>query len=232
VFAAASLADALGALSEALRGSGLGNTRFSFASSSTLARQIEFGAPAHIYASASSAWMNYLLERKLIDPTYRRNVLSNELVLISAGSSRLASHGPVRRIRSARDIVGLLANQGRMAIGDPAHVPAGIYAKQALTSIGVWHALSPRLARTDNVRGALALVERGEAAAGIVYASDARLARSASVVGVFAPSAHEPIVYPFGVVEGAPENARQVWRYLTSAAAKTVYARFGFTPLP
>ena len=138
--------------------------RLSFGSSSTLARQIEQGAPANVFASADEKWMNYLVEKGLIVAGSRKDLLGNDLVLVVPATKPLhVTIGP------DFDLAGLLGPNGRLAVGDPAHVPVGIYAKQALTKLGLWDSIAPRLARTDDVRAGLLLVERGEAPAGIVY---------------------------------------------------------------
>ncbi|WP_431269128.1 molybdate ABC transporter substrate-binding protein [Dankookia sp. P2] len=158
VFAAASLQDALRALEPEWRADAAHPPlRLSFAASSALARQIEQGAPADLFLSADEPWMDYLAQRGLILPETRVSPLGNALVLVAPANSPAA---PVA-IGPGTDLAGLLGPQGRLATGDPAHVPAGIYAKAALESLGQWAAIAPRLARAENVRAALLLVERG-----------------------------------------------------------------------
>src|SRR3954462_7474536 len=169
VFAAASLQDGLRALEPAWR-AGPANPplRLSFAASSALARQIEQGAPADLFLSADEPWMDYLAQRGLILPETRVSPLGNALALVAPANSPLAPFA----IGPGTDLPALLGPQGRLAAGDPAHVPAGIYAKAALERLGQWAAIAPRLARAENVRAALLLVERGEAPLGIVYRTD------------------------------------------------------------
>jgi len=172
VFAAASLTDAMRALGEAWQQKGHPGPRFSFAASSTLARQIEQGASADLFMSADEPWMDYLQQRDLIVNATRISPVGNALVLVAPADS-------TANVTLARgtDLAALLGANGRIATGDPAHVPVGRYAQAALTWMGQWDAVSPRLARADNVRAALLLVERGEAPFGIVYATDAAASR-------------------------------------------------------
>jgi molybdate transport system substrate-binding protein len=226
VFAAASLTDALEALDSAY-GAQPGNPPVvaSFASSSTLARQIEAGAPAQVFLSADTKWMDYLAQKGLIEPATRRNLLGNKLALIAPADSPTATLAIDGRLDWAR----LLGDGGRLAVGDPDHVPAGIYAKEALTHLGVWPSLEPRLARAEDVRGALALVERGEAPLGIVYVTDARVSTRVRIVGIFPEDSHSPIVYPAAIVKGSASPAVQAYfRFLASPQARTVFNRFGF----
>jgi molybdate transport system substrate-binding protein len=200
--------------------------RFSFAASSTLARQIEAGAPAQIYASANETWMDYLADRALIEPDSRISPVGNRLVLIAP----VAGAADAVTITPDLDIAAMLGADGRLAVGDPAHVPAGIYAAQALKSLGLWDALAPRLARMGNVRAALALVEHGEAPLGIVYATDARITQGVRVVGTFPADSHPPITYPFAIVKGAGSDAvRALFAYITGAPGLAVLEAYGFS---
>ena len=191
VFAAASLQDALRAVEPAWRAASPGNPplRFSFAASSALARQIEQGAPADLFASADEPWMDYLQERDLIVPETR---VESARQCAGAGGAGGRRGAPLAARRSSTDLAALLGPNGRLATGDPAHVPVGRYAQAALEWMGQWQALAPRLARADNVRAALLLVERGEAPLGIVYATDARASRGVHVVGTFPAGSHPP----------------------------------------
>jgi molybdate transport system substrate-binding protein len=225
VFAAASLTDATTAVGEAWVAAGGEPPRFSFAASSTLARQIEAGAPADIYAAADRRWMDYLAARGLIAGDTRESPIGNRLVLVATAD---AAVGDVA-IDADLDLAAMLGEGGRLAVGDPDHVPAGRYARAALESLGLWAELAPRLARADDVRAALALVARGEAPLGIVYATDAAVSDDVAVVGTFAPSSHPPITYPFALVAGAEgEAARALFAFMTGDAARAIYARFGF----
>jgi len=224
VFAAASLTDAMRDVSAVWQQAGHAPLRLSFASSSTLARQIDQGGPANVFASADQQWMDYLAQRNQIAAGTRRDLLANRLVLIvPKDQERQVEVGP------GLDLIALLGPTGRIATGDPAHVPVGIYAKQALTALGQWAAVEPRLARTDDVRGALLLVERGEAPAGIVYATDAAASRGVAVAGVFPEGLHDRITYPFAVTrDGDTPEARALLLFLAGPEARAIFERRGF----
>jgi molybdate transport system substrate-binding protein len=224
VFAGASLTNAFEDIAKAYRAKGGGPVRFSFASSSTLAKQIESGASADIFASADEQWMDYLAERKLIEPATRTTRLGNVLVLVTApGDKRTID------IKPGFDLAGMIGN-GRLATGDPAHVPVGRYAQQALTKLGVWDAVGPKIARADNVRAALFLVERGEAPFGIVYATDAAASGKVNVAGAFPPDSYPPVVYPIAVLakRDRPE-VRSFFEFLFGPEAQAIYRKAGFS---
>jgi molybdate transport system substrate-binding protein len=224
VFAAASLTDAMKDVAALWQQAGHPVPHLSFGASSTLARQIEQGAPANLFASADTKWMDYLAERNLIAPGTRQDLLSNALVLIAP-----ADHPQHVTIGPNTDFAALLGSSGRIATGDPAHVPVGLYAKQALTHLGKWDALATRIAATEDVRAALLLVERGEAPLGIVYATDAAVAPKVMVAGVFPPSSHDPVVYPFAVIKsGDTPEARALLAFLAGPQARAVFAKRGF----
>jgi molybdate transport system substrate-binding protein len=226
VFAAVSLANAFQAVAEAWAAAGGAAVRFSFAASSTLARQVEQGAQAHIVASADEAWMDYLAARGLIVPESRRSPLGNTLVLIAPARS---AQGPVA-ITPALDLAALLGPSGRIAVGDPAHVPAGRYAREALTRLGLWPAAERRLARADNVRAALLFVERGDAPAGIVYATDAAASPGVRIIGTFPEASHTAITYPFALTRaGDTAPARTFLAFAAGPEAAPAWRRFGFT---
>jgi molybdate transport system substrate-binding protein len=168
--------------------------------------------------------VDYLAERQLIAADTRVDLLGNDLVLIvPADRARTVRIGP------DLDVAALLGPDGRLATGDPAHVPVGIYAEQALRKLGLWAAVAPRLARTEDVRGALLLVERGEAPAGIVYATDAAVSKGVAVAGSFPADSHDAITYPFAVTRaGDTPEARALLRYLAGPAARAVFLRYGF----
>jgi len=224
VFAAASLTDAMKDVAGLWEQAGHPKLVLSFAASSTLARQIEQGAPANLFASADEKWMDYLADKNLIAPGTRRSLLGNDLVLIVPADKPLhVTIGP------DFDFAGLLGPGGRIATGDPAHVPVGIYAEQALRKLGVWDSVGPRLARTDDVRSALLLVERGEAPAGIVYGTDAAVSKAVMVAGVFPATSHDPISYPFAVTKaGDTAEARALLDFLGGAQARAVFVARGF----
>lgn len=224
VFAAASLTDAMKDIANLWVKTGHEAPRMSFAASSTLAQQIEQGAPANIFASADEKWMNYLAKANLIDPTTRHDLLGNDLVLIVP-----ANHSTHVDIGPGFDLLGLLGPNGRLATGDPAHVPVGIYAEQALQKLGLWDKVAPHLAAAPDVRSALLLVERDEAPAGIVYRTDAAVSKAVAVAGVFPESSHDPITYPFAVIKaGDSEQARAFLAFMFSPAAHTIWIKRGF----
>jgi len=223
VFAAASLADAVTELAARYERDTESPVRLSFASSSTLARQIENGAGADVFLSADEEWMAYLDERRLVAAGTWVRPIGNRLVMVA----------PTDRARAVELSKGfnLLAilGDGRLSTGDPAHVPAGRYAQQALRYFGVWETVERRLARAENVRAALALVERGEAPLGIVYATDARASKSVRVVAEFPAASHEPIRYSFATMSGSDRaSVRELLAYFTSADGLTVFRAFGF----
>lgn len=226
VFAAASLTDVFKALGEQWTARGNPVPRFSFAASSTLARQIEQGAPADVFASADEQWMDYLQQRQLIVDATRTSPIGNALVLVAPANAAM----PVTLAKDT-DLAGMLGADGRLATGDPAHVPVGIYAQQALTWMGQWDTLNPRLARADSVRSALLLVERGEAPYGIVYGTDAAIAPNVRVVGIFPAESHPPVTYPFALTRRAVDNvaAKALLAFLTGPDSQETYRRFGFS---
>jgi len=228
VFAAASTTNAINDIGKIFAEKGLGKIVSSYASSSTLAKQIENGAPANLFISADEPWMNYLEERKLLEPGSRFDLLGNKLVLIAPSDS---STGKVD-IGLKFDLAKLLGN-GKLAVGDPDHVPAGKYAKAALQKLGIWNEMESKLARAADVRGALTLVERGETPFGIVYATDAAIAPKVKVVGVFPADTHPKIVYPAALIAGkATPVAKGFIEFLKTPAAKAVFEKYGFSTVP
>ncbi|WP_417828076.1 molybdate ABC transporter substrate-binding protein [Thalassospira sp.] len=228
VFAAASLTNAIEQISSTYEEKTGDKIRLSLASSSTLARQIAAGAPADIFISANEKWMDWLDEQNLITPNSRYDLLANRLVLIAPKDSTLAAID----LNSASDLTSLIKTDERVAVGDPDHVPAGIYAKQALVSLGQWDALNRRLARTDNVRSALALVERGEAPIGIVYQTDADISAQVKIIGTFPENSHQAITYPVAMIENNPQSkAAKFMLWLLGDDASRIFADYGFEPL-
>lgn len=224
-FAAASLNESLTEIAADWARTGHAAPKLSFASSSTLARQIEAGAPANLFASADEKWMDELDQKGLLAPGTRINLLANQLVLIVP-----ADRARQIAVDDTLDLAALLGASGRLSVGDPAHVPAGLYAKEALTKLGLWTQAEPRLARAKDVRGALRLVEVGEAPAGIVYATDAAASLKVAVAGVFPASSHERIVYPFALIKGAETaEAKALLAFLTGPEARAVFAKRGFS---
>ncbi len=222
VFAAASTASAIQDVI-VLYGA-RGAVAASFAASSALARQIENGAPADIYISANPRWMDSLAGAGLIETASRRDLLGNRLVLIAPADS------PVSVALSAKPALDSLLGDGRLALADPAHVPAGQYARAALEALGLWPAVAGAVAPMNNVRAALVLVERGEAPLGVVYATDAAMTVGVRVAGLFPESSHPPIVYPAAIVAGrAGPAVRAFHDFHFADAARAVFAAHGFT---
>ena len=224
VFAAASTTDAVTEICRLYEAAGSGRAVPVFASSSTLAKQIENGAPAQVYISANVKWMDYLAERKMIVPDSRIDLLGNRIVLIAPADSKLEIE-----IKPGFSLLPVLGD-GRLSMGDPDHVPAGMYGKEALKKLGAWNEVESRVAGAKDVRAALALVERGEAPLGQVYSTDAAISKKVRVVGVFPESSHPPIVYPVALVQGgdSPE-ARTFFEFLKGPKAKAVFEERGFT---
>jgi molybdate transport system substrate-binding protein len=227
VFAAASTTNAINDIGKLFAEKGKGTIVASYASSSTLAKQIENGAPANVFISADEPWMNYLEERKLIEPGSRFDLVGNKLVLIAPSGSSVDK----MEIGPKVDLLKVLRD-GRLATGDPDHVPAGRYAKTALEKLGVWNNVESKLARAPDVRGALTLVERGETPLGIVYSTDASITPKVKVVGVFPADSHPKIVYPTALVAGkATAAAKSFLEFLKTPEAKAVFEKYGFTTL-
>lgn len=227
VYAAASLTDVLGQIA---RDGGFANVRFSFAASSTLARQIEQGAPAQLFISADEAWMDAVQRSGRLEPGSRRDWAGNRLALVARGATETAAP-PEDAAAVAGPLRAALADPGaRIATGDPAHVPVGKYAQAALEALGLAADTLPRLARADNVRSALALVERGEAPLGIVYRTDALQSGRVRVVALFPPGSHAPIRYPAALIAGAPPAAQRFYRHLFGDSARAALVRAGFSP--
>ncbi len=224
VFAAASLANVLGELDAAFTARTGIHVTSSLAASSTLAKQIEAGAPADVYFSADLQWMDYLEQRGLLRAGSRHDLVGNSLVLIApAGSSLRVSIGP------GFDLSRLLGG-GRLAVADPDSVPAGIYAREALTKLGVWNSVAPRLVRAENVRAALEYVARGDAPLGIVYRTDALVEKQVRIVGVFPEDSHPPIVYPVALTKRASAAAARYLAFIRSAEAQPIFRKWGFEP--
>jgi molybdate transport system substrate-binding protein len=225
IFAAASLKDALNEIGTSWQAKTGHQAAISFAASAILARQIEASGGADIFISADRDWMDYLDNRKLIDHGSRGDLLGNHLVLIEPASSqaRIA-------ITAHFNLAGALGG-GRLAIADPDSVPAGKYAKAALTSLGVWESVSNQLAKAENVRAALAYVVRGETPLGIVYTTDALSEPRVRIAGTFPDSSHAPIVYPIALVNDAKPLARQFLAYLSGPEARAVFIKDGFIVL-
>lgn len=223
VMAAASLQEALTAAADAWAAKGHARPLLSFAGSSALARQIVAGAPADLFLSADEPWMDAVAKAGLLRPGTRTTLLGNRLVLVGPASGRLRLT-PAPGFPLARALGG-----GRLALADPDAVPAGKYAKAALTALGVWRGVAGRLAPAENVRAAMALVEHGAAPLGIVYATDARASKRVRVVGVFPTSSHPPIRYPVALLKASRHPDAMGFRnFLASREGRAIFARYGF----
>jgi molybdate transport system substrate-binding protein len=223
VFAAASLKEALDQQAKRFEASTGNKVISSYGASNALAKQIESAAPADIFISADVDWMDYVATRKLLAPGTRADLLRNTLVLVAPARSATS-------LRIGRDF-GLAAALGKdkLAMANPDSVPAGKYGKAALEKLGVWTSVAKHVARADNVRAALALVSRGEAPFGIVYATDAQADNGVKIVDTFPADSYPPIVYPAAVLASSKsEAARPFLDYIRSAQAKPTWEKYGF----
>jgi molybdate transport system substrate-binding protein len=222
VFAAASLTDVLQRIGKAYEAAGNGKVVFNFAASSALARQIEASGGADIFISADADWMDHLDKHHLIVRSTRIDLLGNRLVLIAPKDSSVAlTIAP--RFPLARALGG-----GRLAIADPDSVPAGKYARAALTQLGVWNGIADRIVPAENVRVALTYVARGEAPLGIVYTTDAMAEPRVKIVGTFPANTHAPIVYPAALTRDARPGAAGFLRYLSGPQATAIFRAAAF----
>ena len=227
IFAAASLKNALDDVNAAFSNTTGVKVTTSYEASSALATQIEAGAPADVFVSADLRWMDYAADHNLIKPDTRVNLLGNRLVLITPTSSKLDKV----EIKKGFDIARF-AGDGRIAVADVKAVPAGLYAKSALTTLGAWDAAEPKLAQAMNVRATLAFVARDETPIGIVYETDAKIEPKVKIIGVFPDSSYPPVTYP--VAATAASKSEQTPRYLSflrTSTAKAIFERYGFSYL-
>ncbi len=224
VFAAASMKNALDDIGAAYTAKSGVKIVASYAASSALAKQIEQGAPADIFASADTDWMDYAVAKKTINEPTRVNLLGNSLVLIAPKDSRLDKVA----IRPGFDL-SKLAGDGRIATGDVRSVPSGKYAKASLEKLGAWQAAEPKFAMAESVRAALALVARGEAPLGIVYETDAKVEPGVRIVGAFPADSHAAIIYPVAATGTAKPEAAGYLAFLRSSAAKAIFEKYGFS---
>lgn len=225
VYAAASLSNAITEVSAYYEKEHTANVVHSFAASSTLAKQIEHGAPADVYISADNKWMDYLQDKKLIKTESRKALLGNSLVLI-------APKGRGFQVKFDKTFDLSKAFDGRLCTGDIDSVPAGIYAKQSLTHLNWWNGIKTRIVGAQDVRAALVFVERGECAAGIVYATDAKISDKVEVIGTFPEDSHVPIVYPVALVASSKLTGTGYFDFLQSATALEVFKKYGFNLNP
>lgn len=223
VFAAASLKNAL----DEVDAQWAHEVTASYAATSALARQVESGAPADVFISADTEWMDWLAQRELVVAATRRDLLGNRLVLVAPAGAGIST-----RIAPGFALAALLGGDGRLAMGDPAAVPAGKYGRAALEKLGVWGAVAARVVPAENVRAALAFVARREAALGIVYATDARADPGVEVVDTFPEDAHPRIVYPAArVAAGTHPDADAYLRFLRTSMARAAFVKHGFRVL-
>lgn len=219
VFAAASLKNALDEVADEYRTTTGANARIVYAGSSSLARQIQAGAPADLFISANTDWMKVIVADGLANPEGATPLLSNRLVLVAPATAQVG----------AADALGAYLAQGRIAIALVEAVPAGIYGKQALTSLGLWEDAQSRLVQVDNVRAALRLVALGEVPWGIVYLTDARAENGVQIVGTFSGDSHDPIRYPVAVLRDATQpDSTAMHDLLTSPTGAAIFERHGF----
>jgi molybdate transport system substrate-binding protein len=228
VFAAASLKNALDAVNAAFtKATGI-KVVASYEASSALAKQIEQGAPADVFISADLRWMDYVAERKLINPNTRVNFLGNKLVLIAPADSKL---GNITIGQGGFDIAKL-AGDGRIAVADVKAVPAGLYAKAALEKLGAWAAAESKLAQAENVRATLAFVARGEAPVGIVYETDAKVEPKVKTIGTFPDDSYPPVTYPVAATADTKKpGVGPYFSFLRTPAAKAIFEKYGFSYL-
>jgi molybdate transport system substrate-binding protein len=223
VFAAASMKNALDDIDAAWTAKTGVKVVASYAASSALARQIEQGAPADVFVSADTDWMDYAIARKTIDGSTRVNLLGNSIVLIAPKDSRIDNLA----IGPGFDLTKLAAD-GKIVTGDVKAVPVGKYAKAALQKLGAWDAAAPKFAMAESVRAALTLVARGEAVLGIVYSTDAKIEPGVKIVGTFPADSHPAIIYPVAATTTAKSEAADYLAFLRSSAAKTILEKYGF----
>lgn len=225
VYAAASLTDAVTELSAAYQKAHPDVViKKSFAGSSILAKQIENGAPADIFISADNDWADYLGKCGLLVNESRKKLFSNDLVLVAPVISEI-------KVSLVPGFNFNAAFTGRLCTGDTASVPVGKYAKQSLTHYGWWDKTSSRIVGTEDVRTALAFVERAECSLGIVYKTDAQLSKKVKVVATFPAASHAPIEYPGALTKNAGAESKAFWVFLQSDEAKAVFTRYGFVIL-
>jgi molybdate transport system substrate-binding protein len=223
VFAAASMKNALDDIDAAYTTKTGVKIVVSYGPSSGLAKQIEQGAPADVFISADTDWMDYAISKKNINESTRVNLLGNEIVLIAPKDSRVDNVA----IGNGFDLAKL-AGDGKIATGDVKSVPVGKYARAALQKLGAWQAAEPKFAMADNVRAALTLVARNEAALGIVYSTDAKIEPGVKVVGTFPAGSHPAIIYPVAATTTAKPEASDYLAFLRSTATKNILEKYGF----
>ncbi|WP_043972142.1 MULTISPECIES: molybdate ABC transporter substrate-binding protein [Acinetobacter] len=223
VYAAASLTNAVNELDTIYEQKNKTEVKTSYAGSSTLAKQIEAGAPADVFMSADVQWMDYLQNKQRVAAADRINLLGNRLVVITPKDHPI-------KLKMDKNFDPTKVIQGKLCTGDTKSVPVGKYAKQALTSLGWWDKVAPKLVETEDVRAALNFVARGECQVGIVYATDAAISKDVVVAGIFPENTHPPIIYPVGLTKKNAESIK-FYKFLQSGQAKTIFKKYGFSVL-
>jgi molybdate transport system substrate-binding protein len=223
VFAAASMKNALDDINAAYTAKTGVKVTASYAASSVLAKQIENGAPADVFVSADTDWMDYAISKKNINVPTRVDLLGNSIVLIAAKDSKLDNV----KISQGFDLAGL-AGDGKIATGDVKSVPVGKYAKAALEKLGSWAAAEPKFAMAESVRAALTLVSRGEAPLGIVYATDAKVDPGVKIIGTFPADSHPAIIYPVAATTTAKTEAADYLAFMKTSVSKMILEKYGF----
>ncbi len=225
VFAAASLKTALDEVNAAWSRRSGTEVRTSYAASSALAKQIEQGAPADIFLSADLQWMDYIEKNNLVRAGTRQNLLGNSLVIVTAKNSKIGD-----LIVDEKLDLSKLIGDSRLSIASVEAVPAGRYAKAALSKLGLWVSVEKKLAEAENVRAALAFVSRGEAPLGIVYATDAAADAGVKIAGTFPAGSHPAIIYPVAVLTASKNSAASDYgSFLAGPEALAIFVRHGFT---
>lgn len=225
VYAAASMTNAVQDINKLYEKKYNTKVKTSFAASSTLAKQIEQGAPAEVYISANTSWMDYLVKKDKIVASSYKNLLGNRLVLITPKTNPVKT--PIKMDKNFN--IGT-AFSGKLCTGNTASVPVGKYAKEALNNLGWWNTIKPRLVEAEDVRAALNFVNRGECQLGIVYATDANVVKNVKVINTFPLTTHTPIVYPISMVKQNAESQRY-YNFLQTKEAKAIYRKYGFSVL-
>ena len=221
VFAASSMTSALNQIVDSYTLDTGKKVKVSYGASSALARQLTYGAPADVYISANERWMRYAIKNNAMQANTVVPWLKNDLVLI-------AQKGKFQPFQLTRKNVLKALGKGRLAIGDPSHVPAGIYARESLSKLRIWNSLVGKFALSNSVRATLALVERGEAPLGVVYLSDARASKQVEVISTFPEETHSPIVFSMGLTKDAKPDAQRFYQYLRGTKAIDIVQANGF----
>lgn len=220
VSAAASLKDALEQINANYEKATGNKVVMNLASSGKLVKQIEEGAPADVFISASKAKMDELVEKSIVEKEAVSNLLNNDLVMISPKDTK-------EKIEKIEDLLNI---EGKIAVGEPSSVPAGKYTQESLTSLGVWDKLQDKIVFAKDVRATLAYVEKGEVVAGFVYKSDATVAENSEIIMTLDESTHKTIVYPIAVIKESAniDEAKKYEEFLKTEESLKIFEQFGF----